>query len=158
MADADVGNIVVTGSRVRRAAPAAAAFENSCTLDDPTHSLAACGRQVDPGRSGTAGRADARIADGLTRAWQGDLDGARAAFDQAIALDPHRPLAWLNRGLARQRSGDMDGALADLDRAVRLAPDDARTYHARAQLLRQRGDARRATTDERRAAELDAER
>lgn len=151
---ADSENIVVTAARVRRAPPPASRDGNACTVNDPNRSLAACRRSL---ARDARGGAASDLADGLSRAWNGDTDGAIAAFDQAIARDPRLSRAWLNRGLAWQQKGDLDRALADLDRAVRLAPRDPGGYRQRAQLLRQRGETRRAAADEARADELDAD-
>lgn len=141
---------------MRRAALPARDERDRCTVNDPYRDLAACRRST--GRNGKAGADTAAtyLAQGLSRAWDGDPDGAIAAFDQAIARDPRLARAWLNRGLAWQQKGDLDRALADLDRAVRLAPGESRGYDQRAQLLRQRGEERRAEADEARASELAA--
>ena len=155
VADRDAANTVVTAARVHAPASSRRGDWNACTIDDPARSLAACRHLVDPAAKGPQGRAAAHLADGLSLAWQGNADGAIAAFDQAIAQQPRLALAYLNRGLARQRGGDLDGARADLDRAVRLAPGAARGYYHRALLLRRRGDASRAAADEQRAVDLD---
>lgn len=147
-------SIVVTGSRVKRK-PAGRGDWNACTINDPSQNLRGCGSLVNPGAKGETGRAAAHVSDGLVRAWKGDMDGAIAAFDQAIAASPRNAFAYLNRGLARQRNGEADGALADLDRAVRLAPRTARAYYNRSLLLRERGDTRRARADEERAVGID---
>jgi hypothetical protein len=157
MADAsDETSVVVTGSRIR--SPAAARRRgdwNACTVNDPEHSLAGCGQLIDPGAGGAAGQAAAHVADGLSRAWSGDVDGAISAFDAAIALRPRLAIAFLNRGLAYQRQGETGRALADLNRAVRYAPSAARGYYNRSQLLDQAGDAARARADADRAVALD---
>ena len=128
---------------------------DACTVNDPLRRLNGCKRLVDPGAKGPAGRAGARLADGLSLAWQGNLDGAIGAFDQAIELQPRLAFAYLNRGLIRQRQGDIDRAIADLDQAVRYAPTAARGYYLRSVMLRQRGDIRRAERDAERAVALD---
>lgn len=129
---------------------------NACTVNDPAHSLETCGKLVDPAASGPAGRAAAHVAEGLSRAWVGNLDGAISAFDQAIARSPRFAFAYLNRGLAYERKGDFANAMADLDRAVRHAPGDARNYYNRSLLLRRQGDDIRAAADADHAIELDA--
>jgi tetratricopeptide (TPR) repeat protein len=149
----DDSDIVVTGTAMRR--PVRRGDWDSCTVNDPLRRLNGCKRLVDPGAKGPAGRAGARVADGLSLAWQGNLDGAIGAFDQAIELQPHLAFAYLNRGLVRQRQGDIDGAIADLDQAVRYAPTAARGYYQRSVMLRERGDTRRAERDEERAIALD---
>jgi tetratricopeptide (TPR) repeat protein len=157
MADSDSEDhsIVVTGSRIDRRKPAGRGDWNACTVNDPSRSLRGCGSLVNPGAKGEAGRAAAHVSDGLSRAWRGDMDGAIAAFDQAIAASPRNAFAYLNRGLARQRNGDTDSAIADLDQAVRYAPRAARVYYNRSLLLRERGDTRRARVDEDRALGID---
>jgi tetratricopeptide (TPR) repeat protein len=151
-AESDEGTIVLSGTRT--AGPGRGDW-NACTVDDPKRSLAGCRHLVDPGARGAAGRSAARIAEGLSSAWQGDYQQSIASFDRALAIAPRSAFIYLNRGLARKRDGDLDGALADLDRAVRYAPRTARLYYQRARILRQRGDEKRARADERRAVNLD---
>ena len=118
---------------------------NACTVNDPARSLKTCGKS-----------ASRNVAAGLYRAWQGDLDGAIAEFDQAIAASPQPGLAYLNRGLAYERKGDAKRALADLDQAVHHMPNSARAYYHRSLVLRRRGEKDRAKADAARAIELDA--
>jgi hypothetical protein len=142
-------SISVTGSRMRRG------DWNACTVDDPRRDLSACRRDVATVARGASGKAAAPLADGLSRAWEGDLEAAVEAFGRAAELAPRSAAAYLNRGLARRRLGDSGGALADLDRAVANAPQAARVYYHRSRLLRERGESRRARADEERAVELD---
>ncbi len=130
---------------------------NACTINDPARSLSACRQLIKPGAKGSEGRAAAHLADGLSLAWQGDIDRAIAALDRAIAIAPKMSAAYLNRGLAYQRQGDTRRALSDLDQAVRLAPRMAQGYYSRSQVLRQRGDVARANADRARAMALDAD-
>lgn len=165
--DSADANIVVTGTRVSRSSGKAGARArmaskrarrgdwNACTVDDPGRDLGACRKLVDPAAPGPAGRAAAQVADGLSLAWRGDVDGAIAAFDRAIGVSPRLAIAWLNRGLSRERKGELAGAIADLDRAVRYAPNAARGYYNRSLLLRRQGDVRRADADADRAVDLD---
>jgi tetratricopeptide (TPR) repeat protein len=127
---------------------------NACTVNDPRQSLAGCARLVRPSEKSAVGRADADVADGLARAWRGDIRGAITAFDRAIEAAPRHGFAYLNRGLAYQRLGDLQRALADLNHAVRYSPN-ARSYYNRSLLLRQQGNVRGARNDEQRAIELD---
>jgi tetratricopeptide (TPR) repeat protein len=128
---------------------------NACTIEDPGRNLDRCRGPVATVARGARGRGTAPLAEGLSKAWTGDLDGAMAAFDRAIEAAPRSSSAWLNRGLAWRRRGDLGRALADLDQAVLYAPNDARAYYHRGLVLRQRGDLRRARADEARAVELD---
>jgi carboxyl-terminal processing protease len=54
---------------------------------------------------------------------QGDLKGARAEFDQAVAGDPKHAEAFLRRGQVALALADIDAAGADLDQAVALDPN-----------------------------------
>lgn len=154
---ADGDDIVVSGTRSppRRAAARRGDW-NACTVNDPEQSLRGCKRLVNPAVKGAAGRAAARLADGLALAWRQDWDRAIDAFDQAIALDPNSAFAYLNRGLAYQRKGDLSRAAADLDLAVRHAPHAARGYYSRSIVRQLRGDSRGAAVDAARATDLDS--
>jgi tetratricopeptide (TPR) repeat protein len=57
---------------------------------------------------------------GVTRQTKGDLDGAIADYNRAIALDSGLALAYANRGNARKAKGDRFGAMEDLDKALAL--------------------------------------
>jgi tetratricopeptide (TPR) repeat protein len=153
--DLSSADIVVTGQMRSAARRAGRGDWNACTVNDPNQSLSACKKLVDPAASGPAGRAASHIADGLSLAWQDDLDGAIAAFDRAIAVSPRLSFAYLNRGQAYLREGELTRALADLDQAVRYAPSSARNYYSRSLVRRQSGDTRRAEADEARAIDLD---
>lgn len=164
------GAIMVTGSRVARQnyesnSPITTVDEqlishgdwNDCTVVDPQRDLGACRALADPAAQGDAGRAATRLADGLTLAWEGELEPAIDAFDRAIRAEPDLSIAYLNRGLAYQAKGDLRRALADLNRAIARDPDSARGYYHRSLLHRARGDTARADADAKRAIELDPE-
>jgi len=125
-------------------------------VDDPSRDLSLCRNFVGAGRRGPAGVAGAHVADGLTRAWQGDMSGAIEAFDQAIAIAPKSSQAYLNRSIAHAHDGDEERALEDADKAIRYAPGSATAYFNRSLVLRGMGKTSRARADERRAVELDA--
>jgi len=155
--DEDEGalDVVVTGARRRANAYAARGDWNACTVIDPQESLRGCKGLIGIGAKGPAGEAAARLSDGLALAWRGNLDGAIAAFDQAIALKPRFAFAYLNRGLAYQRQGETERAAADLDLAIKYAPYAARGYYNRSVLRREQGNRRGADADANRAVELD---
>jgi len=150
-------DIVVTGARRRPNAYAARGDWNACTVIDPQESLRGCKALLGIGAKGPAGEAAARLSDGLALAWRGDLDGAIAAFDHAIALKPKFAFAYLNRGLAYQRNGEPARAAADLDLAIKYAPYAARGYYNRSVLRRELGNRRGADADANRAVQLDAD-
>lgn len=149
----DASDVVVTATRVNgneaRAARAASRRGdwNACTIDDPRQSVDACRKRVDPATP---------LGEGIVKAWEGDLDGAIGAFDRAIAAQPRKAAAWLNRGLAHAREGDYDKALADLDRVIRIEPGAARNFYHRSVVYRGLGDTRRADRDATRALEMDS--
>jgi hypothetical protein len=149
--------IVITGSRI--SASAAKAEQrgdwNICTVNDPARSLERCKRQVDQNAKGDMGRAAARMGDGLSKAWYGDLRGAIAAFDAAIDIRPKYAFAYLNRGMAYARLSESELAIRDFDRAINYAPYDARAYYQRGVALRAIGKDARAVTDAERAVSLD---
>ncbi len=154
--DSGGGDVVVTGARRGRANPYAARGDwNACTVIDPGQSLRGCKALIGIGAKGPAGEAAARLSDGLTLAWRGDLDGAIAAFDRAIALKPKFAFAYLNRGLAYQRQGEAARAAAEFDLAIKYAPYAARGYYNRGVLRRELGNRRGAAADANRAVELD---
>src|SRR5437870_5554944 len=53
---------------------------------------------------------------------KGDLDGAIAAFSEAIRLNPKSAQAFAFRGHTYRDKGQLDKAIADLDESIRLDP------------------------------------
>ena len=84
---------------------------------------------------------------GIAREAQGDLAGALADYDQAIALNPQDATAYNNRGIARADQGDLAGALADYDQAIALNPQDATAYNNRGNARQAQGDLAGALAD-----------
>ena len=148
-------SVVVTGARISPRGAQRRGDWNACTVNDPSRTLSRCGKLANKGTKAARAEADTHMSDGLEQAWAGNLDGAIAAFDQAIAAAPDLSAAYLNRGLAYDHQGDDERAIADLDQAVQHAPLSARAYYNRSLVLRKRGDTRRADIDERRAINLD---
>ncbi len=79
--------------------------------------------------------------------WKGQSEGALAALDKSIRLDPNDPDAYINRAVVRRRAGDLEGALADYDRLLALAPDNVLALNNRAILKRAMEDYAGALTD-----------
>jgi tetratricopeptide (TPR) repeat protein len=152
-ADRGAGQIIVTARR--RMEAVGRGDWNVCTVNDPDQNLKKCKSLTRSDTKKDRGAAAASIADGIAHAWNGDLDGAIAAFGQAIALAPRNASAYLNRGMTYQRKGDLDRAIADFDQAVRNDPGAARGYYNRSVALREKGNERRARSDEQRAVEID---
>lgn len=148
--------IVITGSRISASAARAARRGdwNACTVNDPARSLERCKREVGSETKGDAGRAGARIADGLTKAWAGDIDGSVADFDSAIAIRPRLAFAYLNRGMAYARLGETERAIKDFDKAIDYAPYETRSYYQRSLALSALDKDSRAISDAERAVSL----
>ena len=67
--------------------------------------------------------AEVRSDLGLALVMTDDEDGALAAFDRALELDPELATAWYNRGLLHLHAEELEQAEKDLAEAARLAPD-----------------------------------
>jgi len=71
---------------------------------------------------------------------QGDLKGARAAFQKVTEIDPQNPDGWVNIGRAAVQEGEMDRARSALEKAIALSPNLARAHYFYARVLRSEGD------------------
>jgi tetratricopeptide (TPR) repeat protein len=71
---------------------------------------------------------------------QGDLKGARAAFQKVTEIDPPNPDGWVNIGRAAVQEGDMEQARSVLEKALALQPNLARANFFYAQVLRNDGN------------------
>ena len=63
---------------------------------------------------------------GMENGAKGDLNGAMAAFNQALQIDPKYAPAYYGRGHVRSVQKDFVGALSDFNRAIEIDP----TYRA----------------------------
>lgn len=74
------------------------------------------------------------------RRWQsGDLAGARAAYEAALAADPHYVPALNNLALLCKQAGDYEPAEACLRAALAVTPEDAELHNNLAVLLHETG-------------------
>ena len=71
------------------------------------------------------------LESGLLRLHKADFDGAIAAFDAALGLEPWNALAHSHRGSAWGRKGDQDRALADFELALRIDPGNPVIHRSR---------------------------
>lgn len=95
-----------------------------------------------PGPGAAANGYDAVVAEGLALGREARFAEAAAAFGRAIALDPARPEAWVERGGLRFLEHRYDEATRDLERALALREDAyARDLLASALFLAGRTDA-----------------
>lgn len=72
---------------------------------------------------------------GLQQANVGDLTGAIASWENALALNPNLAQAWHNRGSALAHLGRLEEAIASYNKAVELNPEDLQAWNARAHAL-----------------------
>ena len=77
----------------------------------------------------------------------GDMSGALAELDGAVALDPAHPLYRRQRGTLRYITGDVPPAIEDLAVATRLNPADDLAWRTLALARYASGDTEAATTD-----------
>jgi tetratricopeptide (TPR) repeat protein len=80
------------------------------------------------------------LAMGVTRRDIGDLDGALADFNRAIALDSRSAWAHFGRGTVLGEQGKLAEAITDFDRAVELDPQFALAYANRGLARLRRGE------------------
>ena len=91
----------------------------------------------------------------MMRQTRGDLDGAVANYDKAIALDPASWVAHINRGNALRLKTDPKGAIAEYDIALGLKPDLNAALRGRATARQMQGDLRGAVADASAALRID---
>ena len=70
---------------------------------------------------------------------QGNLKGARQAFEHVTEIDAKNPDGWVNLGRVAVQEGDMEGARKVLERALQIAPKLARANYFFARVLRAEG-------------------
>ena len=79
---------------------------------------------------------------------------ARAAADQAVALDTRSSLAFLVRGFLKAHTGKYDDAIVDYSEAIRLSPSFELPYKARAGAYAKVGKRKEAAADDKTVALL----
>jgi Flp pilus assembly protein TadD len=70
---------------------------------------------------------------------QGNLKGARQAFEQVTRMDAANPDGWVNLGRVAVQEGDMEAGRRVLERALKIAPNLARANYFFARVLRAEG-------------------
>jgi tetratricopeptide (TPR) repeat protein len=68
-----------------------------------------------------------------------DYDGAIAAYNEAIGLNPNGAAAFINRGNAWQSKGDNDRAIENYTQALRLDPKNAIAFRNRGVAFEDKG-------------------
>ena len=95
----------------------------------------------------TGPKADDFFIQGRDKYQKGDYQGAIAAYNQAIQLNPNYVYAYLARGFVRADLGDKQGMIADFNQAVRINPNDAEPYLFRSRVRADLGDKQGAIAD-----------
>jgi len=88
-----------------------------------------------------------RFQEGFKLHKQGDLAGAVAKYDQALALYPRFVPIYYNRALAHRKRGNLDRAIHDYTQALRLDPKYVPAYSNRAFAYYKKGDLAGAIAD-----------
>jgi len=81
------------------------------------------------------------------RVRKGDLAGALADCDRAIAINSGLADAYQNRGWIRWATGDLEGAISDFDRVVSISPRHAKGYDLRGSVRIDQDEFRKALKD-----------
>ncbi len=100
--------------------------------------------------------ADGLVERALAKQARGDLEGALADYDRALALG-RSVLVLNNRGCALLESGQVARAIEDLKEAVLLAPADATSQCSLAEAYARAGDNALALESLKKAVALDPE-
>ena len=76
---------------------------------------------------------------GLGKLGTGDLDGAIAEFEKAIADDASFYMARLGYAQALDRQGKIDDAIEQVNHALEIVPDEALAHTSLSRLYQQKG-------------------
>jgi len=102
-----------------------------------------------------ARQAGAFVSDGILKYQRSDYDGAIAAYNQAIDLDPKLAEAFFNRGIAKAAHDDLDGAVADYSQALQVDPTLGAAYYYRGLARHSKAELDGAVADYNQAVQLD---
>ena len=86
-----------------------------------------------------------------------DYEGAIAAYNQAIKLDPDNADIYHSQGIALVWSGDYEGAIAAYNQAIALDSTDAWVYNSRGNAYYMQGKYEQAIDDYTQAITLDSD-
>lgn len=103
----------------------------------------------------TGPKADDFYIQGEEKYKKGDYQGAIAAYDQAIVLNPNYAEAYNSRGFARYTLGDNQSAIDDYNQALRIDPKNAIAYNSRGMSRYRLGNKQGALEDFNQALRID---
>jgi len=112
--------------------------------------------QPAPSEPAAGSNAEAWVKFGISHGVAGDLDGAIAAFNEAIKIDPKWASAYQSRGHAHSIQHKLDEAIADDDQAIAIDPNYQEAYYDRGVAKAQKGDFDGALADFNRTLELNS--
>ncbi len=115
-------------------AEALASFEAALAADP---SLTEVRRRIDVLRLRTL---QDEVAAAQRAAGAGDLEGARAAYERAVAASPESGFLYRELAIVEQRQGSIDKALEHAQRAIQLDASDARAFVLVGEIHEARGD------------------
>src|SRR3954470_3045396 len=101
------------------------------TSSNPDRRLESCTRVANDSGLPAEVRSLALQSRGLTRQDKGDVNGAKADFDEAIRIDPRAANAYMYRASLYRNASDHDHAIADLNEAIRINPTMALFFYRR---------------------------
>jgi tetratricopeptide (TPR) repeat protein len=133
----------------RRASAAAEAEAKRESEEAEQQRLAALRAEEERNRAEAEARArySSLIAKGETDYKARDYDGAIAAYNEAIQLDPKSAHVFISRGNAYKNKGDYNRAIADFNEAIQLDPKSALAFMDRGDAYTNKGDNDRAIAD-----------
>jgi tetratricopeptide (TPR) repeat protein len=103
----------------------------------------------------TGPKADDFYIQGGDKFKKGDYQGAVAAYNQALRINPNYTQAYNNRGSARYSLGDKQGAITDFNQALQINPNLANAYYNRGVARYDLGDNQGAIADYDQALRID---
>ena len=81
-------------------------------------------------------------------------DGAIAAYDRVIMMQPQYASAYINRAIIKEKLGRYNEALADIDKSILLQPDTAEVFNLRGVIKQKMGNYIDAFPDHDKAIQL----
>jgi len=107
------------------------------------------------GSTATGSDAKSYMQFGMANASKGDLNGAMAAFNQALQIDPKYVPAYYGRGRIHELQKDYDSAMSEFNQAIAIDPNFLPPVYERGTLEGETGNFDAAIIDLKQAIKLD---